>query len=560
MARNIPVHSGYTIVNGTGHGQLGHLLDVWVEYKVDSSSAFGKYALVEAYFYAALRRGSQSVCKGSAGLNTSFFVDGVAGETVSDGAYEFMLSERANLLGSFAGQLPYGTDTGKSITFAGSFTVPSEVVTGGEVTQTVTLSRVLCASALWAEPVLLEQPCALRWQPATEECSFAVKLSLGDWQAESERIYPKTNANVNFTDIILPLELAGYFSGKTGTVTATLTTYRGNVLLGTDRAEFQVTLPENEKTLPIVTARLQPVCDAFPGQYVQHLGKVHSEVTAEDPLEGQIAKICLTVGDVTADGTVAALLTAGTVPVRITAESARGFTGAWEGEIQVLPYAPPRLTGAEAFRCREDGNADPGGTYLWLGATPSCSVVDGSNTAAIYWRLKAEGGDYGEWKPFTESGVISGITLEKEVAYTAQLQIRDSADSAGQVTLPIPQEQVYMHRTPNAMGLGGYAEGHRVLDLYWDLRARRSISGAYIRTVSPGSGFTLQFTDPDRSKQSALLLSGDVQGLVSLSGDIATWQGTEGVELTVTQGAVTVTLPQQNLGQMLILSPDPITI
>ena len=560
MARNIPVHSGYTIVNGQGLGEIGSWLDVWVEYKVDSASLLGKHALIDAYFYAALHRGYQSAFKGSSGLTATFSVDGMAGTAVSDGAYDFMLAERVNLLGSFSGQLPYSADTPKEITFTGNFIVPSQQITGGEVMQTVTLPQVLCASGVWAEAAMLEDYCRIRWKPATAECSFTVQLSLGDWQLNSQRLYPRSTETVNFTEAFLPLELAHHFFGKTGAVLATLTSYRGDVLLGTDSVEFAVTLPENERTRPSVTAQLFPVCDTFPGQYVQHLGKVGAEVTAEDPLGGEITDLSISVGAVTTPGTVADLLISGRVTVQIAARSARGFTGIWEGQIQVLPYAPPKLTAAEAFRCRQDGSSDPGGTYLWLEASQKHSPVDGSNTAAVYWRLKAEGDTYGDWLPLTGNGVVDGITLEKEVAYTAQLQIRDSAGGTGQVTLSIPREQVYMHRTPDAMGLGGYAEGHRVLDLHWDLRARRSLSGAYIRSVSAGNGFTLQFTDPDRQHQWALVLGGNVQGVVRISPEGAAWQGTEGVELTAAEGAVTVTLPQEDPGLLLILSPDPITI
>ena len=561
MARKVPVHTGFTIVNGVGMGQSGDSLDVWVEYRLGPRDTVGNCTPITAYFYAALGSGQKTGILGTAGLNAGFSVDGMAAEAVTDGAYDFTAIGKWNLLGSFDGTIPHEKDGTKAVAFVGSFTLPEDRITGGSIHQTVTLPRILCASAVSAQPVMLDGYSNIRWQPTSSKYSFELRLSMGDWTLESGRLYPNTGLQVTYTDAFLPLELARYFFGKTGTVAVTLTTYNENHVIGTDTAQFAVTVPENEKTRPTVTVRLYPECEAFAGVYVQHLGKVRAEVTATDPLDGQVPKVTMTVGSVTVEGLVSERLAiSGAVPVVVTAETARGFRTTWQEEIQVLPYEPPKLTAGEAARCLADGTPDPGGTHLWLGAAQSCSAVDGSNTASVYWRLKSENGVYGEWEPLTANGVASGVTLEKEVAYTVQLQIRDRAGSTGQVTLPIPTEQVYMHRTPNALGLGGYAEGNRVLDVHWDLRARRSVSGAYIRTVCPGSGFLLRFTDPDRPRQSALLLGGSIQGMVLLTGDTVTWQGTDGVELTAAQGAVTVTLPQQDPGQMLILSPDPIAI
>lgn len=560
MARTTPVHSGYTILNGVGSGTNGGRIDVWVEYKLGQQSVSGNYTPVTAYFYAALNPSYTASTAYSSGLNATFTVDGKAGTTVSNGAYDFTSSAKVNLLGSFTGNIAHGADGTKKLTFAGSFTTVSTYISGGSINKTVTLPAIPRAAQVTAQGATLGQACCLGWTPALAAHSFALEFSLGDFTLTTGRLYPNTTGKYTYDDTVLPLEIARQFTGKTGTMTVKLTTYSGNTALGTDTATFTVTVPENEATRPAVTATLNPVCDAFPGLYVQGLGKVKANVTATDPLGATITGYSLTVGNTTTQGTVSDYLSqSGTLAVTVTAVSSRGFAGVWEGEIEILPYDSPRLTQASACRCLSDGTADPGGTYLRIQATQSYSNVSGENASCIRWRYKPDGGSYNDWQFLTgaasvDTGSVTGVLLEKDMAYTVQIGVIDTPGGTYEATFSIPMEQVYMHRTPNAMGLGGYAEGEKVLDVHWDLRTRKSLSGAYIRTTPAGKSFTLTFPEGG----TALLVGGSVYGVVRLSGGTAAWSGTSGVGVTAEDSTVTVTLPQ--LGRILILSPDPIEI
>lgn len=566
MARTTPVHTGYTILNGTGTGANGGRIDVWVEYKLGTQNVSGNYTPVTAYFYAALNPNYTASTSYAYGLYASFAVDGKTGTTAANSAYDFTSASKVNLLGSFSGNISHDADGTKKLTFAGSFTTLSSYISGGSVSKTVTLPAIPRASAVAASAATLGSGCCVSWTPALAAYSFTLTFSLGAWCLTTDRICPGTTEKVTYTAAVLPLEVARQFSGKTGTMTVALTTYSGDTALGTSTAGFTVTLPENQDTCPAVTAELTPQCLAFPDMYVQRLGKVQAEVTATDPLGAEITAVRITAGAVTTEGTVSDFLqSSGIVPVTVTAVSSRGFTGSWSSEIRICPYDSPRLTEAAAFRCLSDGTADPGGSFLRITATQSFSPVEGNNTGTLRWRIKPDGGSYGDWNDLTQeltadTGALAGVVLEKDVAYTVQVGVIDTVGSTGETTVAVPTEQVYMHRTSDAMGLGGYAEGSRVLDLHWDLRARRSVSGAYIRTLSPGKSFSVSFTDTDRDQQAALLLGGGVRGVIALCGAVAAWEGTDGVSLTAQDGVVTVTLPREDNGQVLILSPDPIEI
>lgn len=558
MARTTPVHSGYTILNGVGSGTNGGRIDVWVEYMLGAQSVSGNYTPVTAFFYAALNPSYTASTAYSSGLNATFTVDGKAGTAVSNGAYDFTSSAKVNLLGSFTGNIAHSNDGTKKLTFAGSFTTLSSYISGGSIDRTVTLPAIPRAAQVAAQAAVLGQKCCVSWTPALTAHSFALAFSLGDFDLTTGRLYPKTTGKYTYTDTVLPLNVARQFAGKTGQMTVKLTTYSGNTALGTSTATFTVTVPENEATRPTVTAVLSPVCDAFPGRYVQGLGKVKADVTATDPLGATITGYSLTVGNATKEGVVSDYLSqSGTLTVTVTAVSSRGFTGVWESEITVYPYDSPRLTQASACRCSSDGTTDPGGTCLHLQATQSYSDVAGENTSRIRWRYKPDGGSYCNWQTLTDTASTDTVIptlLEKDMAYTVQLGAIDIAGGTCETTVSIPMEQVYMHRTPNAMGLGGYAEGEKILDVHWDLRTRKSLCGAYIRTTPTCKSFTLTFPEGG----AALLVGGSVYGAVRLSGGTAVWSGTAGVTVAAEDSAITVTLPQ--VSRILILSPDPIEI
>lgn len=556
MARTVPVHTGYTIINGAGTGPNGHRIDVWVEYLLGQQNVAENHTPITAYFYAALNPNYTSTTHNSIGLSAAFALDGMAGTGVTNGAYNFTSSAKVNLLGSFSGQIPHDDEGNKTLTVEGSFTTRSSYITGGNIRVQISLPSIPRAAQVTAEAAALEGNCHVSWTPAVADHSFFLTFSLGQWHLTTDKLFPNTTQKVIHTDTVLPLEAARYFPGKEGTMSVTLTTCRGEEVLGSHTATFPVTVPENAKTCPEVSAILTPECVAFPGMYVQHLGKVSAAVTATDPLDAEIQALRLTVGTATWENTCSDFLEqAGTLPMVVTAVSSRGFSGTWEGQIQVLPYDSPRLTRAEAYRCLSDGTADPGGTFLALQAEHRFSSLQGVNTGMLLWRYKPEDGPYGPWQSM--ASVAPGVVLEKNKAYTVQISTRDTAGGSDVRTLGIPAEQVYMHRTKDAMGLGGYAEGSHVLDLYWDLHARKGICGAYIRRAT--GNFTLRFTDTDNARQGAFLLGGGVFGLVTVSEENAAWEGTEGVSVTLADGGVAVTLPQDH-GLVLILSPDPMEI
>ena len=242
----------------------------------------------------------------------------------------------------------------------------------------------------------------------------------------------------------------------------------------------------------------------------------------------------------------------GTLPIRVEATNSRGFMGIWEGEISVYPYDRPRLQGA-AYRCLADGTADPGGRHLHMGGIGQIYALGGKNTGRLQWRIKESGGSYCSWKPLSDKQygeLVTEALLERDKAYQVQLRVVDTAGSTAELTFAIPAEQIYMHRTANGLGLGGYAEAENTLTLHWDVLAHKAINGAYIRTLTvPNTSVTLPLTG------TVLVVGGGVLGILTATETGVVWSGTAGVTAASDDAGVTLTLPRAG-SKLLLLSPE----
>lgn len=580
MARTTPVHSGYSIINGSGTGSNGNRIDVWIEYRVGDADVANNRTWFTAYFYAALNPNYTSSTSYYKGLNSTFSVNGTAAGSVTDGAYDFTSTAKVNLLGSFDGWIAHGADGKKSLSLSGSFTTASSYISGGSISGTVTLPVIPRAAAVTGHDSTLGNACRVSWTPAAASHSFTLTFSLGSWQRSTGRLYPNKASAYTYAGTALPLEAARQFAGSTAQMRVTLTTYDGGTVLGTREDTFTVTVPENDHTRPSVTASLTPVGSAFSGLYMQKLCKVSAAVNAADPLGATITGYTIATEGAPKEGTISGYLDkAGLVTVTVTAKNSRGFTGSWSGQITVTPYNIPCLLSPAAYRCLSDGAADPGGTFLRITAGWSCSPVEGKNSCSLRWRYRREGESWSDWNKVTatdhvDTGAMTGIVLEKTEAYTVELEAEDTAGGSATAVFSIPVEKVYMHRTRDAMGLGGYADGTDLLDIHWNVQARQGINGVYIRraVISGSRQLRLQsrfskMEGAGNNRQSVFLFGNDnhtlISGVLGVSdaGGVK-WNGTSGVTAAANTatGIVTVTLPYVAYDQFVLISGDPIEV
>ena len=151
MARYTPVHSGYSIINGSGSGSNADRIDVWVEYALISQSVSSNSSYIHVYFYTALKDGYSSGTYNSSGLNSTFTVDGSSGNTVSNGSYDFR-DTTPMLLASYGGYVYHNSDGTGYAYVSGSFTTKSTYISGGSVSGTIRLPTIYREISLTSAP------------------------------------------------------------------------------------------------------------------------------------------------------------------------------------------------------------------------------------------------------------------------------------------------------------------------------------------------------------------------------------------------------------------------
>ena len=170
--------------------------------------------------------------------------------------------------------------------------------------------------------------------------------------------------------------------------TMTVDTYNGSTLVGT--AEYQFTFYVPASIIPTISefttemVNDNTVVNGW-GLAVKGFTKIKWEIAAAGAGGSTIKKYSVTVGSLkgsAATGTTTALASAGNVTPSATVTDSRGRTACEiASTITVYDYSEPNVSGADAYRCSEDGNRDNDGAYVKLIFSGSISSVNGKNSA-----------------------------------------------------------------------------------------------------------------------------------------------------------------------------------
>lgn len=267
-----------------------------------------------------------------------------------------------------------------------------------------------------------------------------------------------------------------------------VTAFSGSTQAGTPYVmRFDIRVPNGYGPSLTVTA-LSPVSDlpsSLSGLFLQSRSRVKAVFTAAGQYGASIASSVMEVDGESydeADGYTSAFLSVyGERTVKITAKDSRGLTTSYSGKIQVIAYTKPKVEVLLCARCDENGLPSDTGAYLKIHASRTYSKVmhNGTqlNRCTIRYRWKSETSGWSEWEailPGTnlstnsiETAPLLG-TLDSKTAYAVQVGVSDDAGGTNEATYGIGGEEVYMHRTKNAMGLGKYVQGQHLLDCAWD--------------------------------------------------------------------------------------------
>lgn len=347
MARKTPVHSGYTIINGSGTGTNGGRIDVWVEYSLGTQSVAGNYTPVTAYFYAALNPSYTSSTSNTAGLNSSFSVGGTAGQGVANGAYDFTASSKVNLLGSFSGNIPHNSDGTKKVSVIGSFTTLSSYISGGSVSATVTLPTIDRESTIKATDAVIGAVSTVTVSRGSSSFTHSVAYAFGDLSGYLNKAGNPVSTETKLTAQSIPFTLPESFyaqipNQKTGKCTLTCKTYSGSKQIGTAQTCTFTVGTDKNLCAPVVSGTVEdsnPATVALTGDKNKLVrGKSNALCTITATSQNSASIQTKAIGGTTLNGNSRMITGIDSGSVIFAATDSRGYTTQHKQTLTLIPY------------------------------------------------------------------------------------------------------------------------------------------------------------------------------------------------------------------------------
>lgn len=189
-----------------------------------------------------------------------------------------------------------------------------------------------------------------------------------------------------------PLTLAKQnTTGTTVPITFTLTTYKGDVVLGSVTLEKTLSIPDSVKPTVSISVTDQSGCYSKYGKYVQGQSYLKVTLTASGSQGSEITKYSADFdgyGYAVDTFTTEVIKSSGSLVLKATVKDSRGRTDTASKTLTVLEYALPKISDLTIRRCDSNGTANSSGTYLSVTFSASVSPLDSKNSAKYTLKYK----------------------------------------------------------------------------------------------------------------------------------------------------------------------------
>ena len=405
----------------------------------------------------------------------------IDGSTVASGnkTYDFR-NYKTLTLGSGSKTITHNSDGSKSVAVSAYFS-SSPYLGSATVSATFKLTTIARASSISSITGGSELNQQVTVNISRKSTSFTHKVEYS--YAGSPYNTASTNApdSYSFTP---PISLASYVPNSTsGTLTVRVTTYNGSTQIGS-AATATKTLNVPASVVPTMsTPSVTRIDNGVPsdwGVYVQSFSKATVSMTGVAGAYGStIRSYSITGGGLntnTSSATTGVLNTSGTITFTCTVIDSRGRSVSKPASINVVAYSPPSLS---LVAERSDPSGTPNasaGTCAKVTATFSFASVSGKNsiTSKSCSCNGQTNTSFASGTPF-----VLNANLSIGSSYIVSATITDALGrSVGPITVSISSAKRIMNikANKNGMGIGKFAEEDNVLDIAWDVKARRGLT------------------------------------------------------------------------------------
>lgn len=384
------------------------------------------------------------------GKNISCTVNGTTKSAVSAALSQSNKTKTKSLLASFSfpgvahandGSLSCGVSTAWScgLTYSGTYYASMSVsgtLTGDKIPRASSISSLSTDVEINGKNRL-----SVIISRAVSTYTHTVKFVFG---SKSKTITGVTTG----ASFVIPMDwLETIPNAAEGIGSCTVTTYSGSSAVGSASKNFTLLCPSFVAPTmegPAVT-RIDNTVPSEWSVYLQNVSGVKLQAVGAAGVYGSTIKAYkITCAGYTADA--ASLLVnkipqSGKVTFTVTATDTRGRSVTKTGEITVLPYTSPAVSGLTLFRCDSSGNRLETGTYVSVKADISYTVI-GENALTVTCQVMDGGAIYTESLLNSTPKVIGPISTDR--AYQIKVSASDLFSSGERYSM-ISSTRYYMH-------------------------------------------------------------------------------------------------------------------
>lgn len=438
MAQTTPVHSGYTIINGTSTGSNASKINTWIEYKVISQDTTNNKSYMDVYLYARANTSGLSTSWQHNNTYGSITVNGTtySGPALTNG-YDFRSTSIYNLMSYRTSiEIPHNSDGTKTVSIAGSWdkgTSTSTYITGGNVPATsVTLPSIPRASTFTVASGTKYFGMAFSITLNRASSAFYHKVfysfgSISDAQIASGQ---------NITSVTIPTSAAAQIPAATsGTVTLKLVTYTDssyNTAIGSKTTTLTVNIPTSWAvsigSITLAEANTDVVPSSW-GVYVKGKSKVKVTLNNVSATSGStISSYAINAASQSGSSnpfTTGIINSSGTLSVSAKATDRRGKSATKTASFTVYDYSSPSISNVSVYRCNSSGTANSEGTYCYIKATRTYSSCNNKNTVTFQYRTRVVGGTWSSYATLTSGTAVIKSNFATTNAYEVEIKVAD---------------------------------------------------------------------------------------------------------------------------------------
>lgn len=311
-------------------------------------------------------------------------------------------------------EVPHNADGTKNVTMGFTFSVKATLsgtyYESMSTSTTVNLDTIPRASqpTLSASSTEMTKAVTINTNRASSSFTHTLTYAFG---SVTGTIAEGVGASYEWT---IPLELANQIpNAVSGTGKIYCKTYNGSTLIGTKEVVFGATVPASV----VPTRKSFSAVDttgymATYGGLIQGKSKLKVDVEAEGACGSTIKSYKILVGNTTYHGNSITADILGTSNILVSASftDSRGRTGSvgLGVPITVIPYANPKISALNVYRCNSSGTADEAGEYITGNTNAIFTTFINAGTLTVEYKKQTDT----EWIPINSgSGASVGLII-----------------------------------------------------------------------------------------------------------------------------------------------------